>query len=161
MLKKLDHGLSLFEDTILVFGILSSAILLFINVVLRFCFNSSIVWAEEYAKFAIIWITFSGCGAAVRCDAHMKITALLDVLGKKASKALNTLVIFISMGFSLFLVVYGWQVTASMMATMQTSPSMEIPMYWVYASIPLGGVLMLIRYSQSLARLYHRQEEGT
>ena len=157
MLKKLDKALCFLEDAVLVIGILSGAILLFINVVLK-QFGGSIVWAEEYAKFAIIWITFAGCGAAVRCNAHMKISALYDVCPEQVKKVLDTLVNLIAIAFSVFLVIYGAQITETVRVTKQMTPSMGIPMWWIYISVPIGGVLMVIRFIQATVRLYRPQE---
>ena len=159
-LKTVDKVLCFLEDAVLVAGILSSAIFLFVNVVLKWLFQTSLVWAEEYAKFAIIWITFAGCGAAVRCNAHMRITALLDALGPKPQKALNTCVALVCIAFSVFLVVYGSKVTINLIRTGQTSPSMGLPMWLVYLSLPVGGGLMVVRFLQSLWAMFHEGKEG-
>ena len=158
MLKKVDQVLCLFEDTVLVIGILSGAILLFINVVLK-QFGGSIVWAEEYTKFAIIWITFAGCGAAVRCNAHMKISALYDICPANIKRILDTLVNVIGIAFSVFLVIYGAQLTDTVRVTKQMTPSMGIPMWWIYMSVPIGGVLMIIRFVQVTINLYRPEKE--
>ena len=160
LLKKCDKLLCVLEDSVLVAGILSSSVLLFVNVVLKWLFQTSLIWAEEYAKFAIIWITFAGCGAAVRCDAHMRISALLDALGPRAQKVLNTFVALVCIAFSIFLIVYGGKVTGSMIRTGQTSPSMQLPMWVVYLSLPVGGALMVVRFLQSLWGMYRGNKGG-
>ena len=76
MLKKIDKWVSYAENAMLVIGMLSTTFILFANVIMRFCFKSGIVWSNEYANYAIIWIVCGGCGACVRSDAHMKITAI-------------------------------------------------------------------------------------
>ena len=158
MLKKVDQVLCLFEDTVLVIGILSGAILLFINVVLK-QFGGSIVWAEEYTKFAIIWITFAGCGAAVRCHAHMKVSALYVICPANIKRILDTLVNVIGIAFSVFLVIYGAQLTDTVRVTKQMTPSMGMPMWWIYMSVPIGGVLMIIRFVQATINLYRPEKE--
>ena len=61
MLKKIDKGISYAENTMLIFGILSATLILFVNVLMRFLLHKGLVWAEEYARFAIIWIVCGGC----------------------------------------------------------------------------------------------------
>lgn len=157
--KVIDKVLTIFEDTVLVFGLLSTTFILFINVLLRYIFKSGIVWAEEYSRYAIIWIVCSGCGAAVRKDMHMRITAILDISkNKKFNFILNTIVIIIGIIFGVFLVFYGSKLVASMISNNQLSPAMEIPLWWIYISIPIGGFLMVVRYIQSLSRLISAQK---
>ncbi len=41
-----------------------------------------------------------------------------------------------------------------MIANHQVSPAMEIPLWWVYLSFPVGGFLMMVRYIQSMVQLW-------
>lgn len=153
MLKTIDKCLCKFENFVLIFGLISCSLLLFANVVLRYIFESGIVWAEEYTKFAIMWVTFAGCGAGIRYSAHMSITALAEAVNEKIKRILSVIVHIVGLIFSAFLLVYGAKVTYSVYATSQLSPAMEIPMYLVYISVPIGGALLIIRLIQSLVRI--------
>jgi C4-dicarboxylate transporter, DctQ subunit len=165
MFKILNKILTYFENTLVVTGLLSVTFVLFINVVLRYIFKAGLVWAEEYARYAIIWIVMAGSGAAVRENMHMSITALVDVTkGKTFHFIINMFVLVVSMSFSIFLVYAGIRLTSSMITNNQVSPALEIPLWWIYVSIPIGGVLMTIRFIQSffkqLADYKKGKEEG-
>lgn len=147
MLKKIDKAISYAENAMLVFGILSATFILFINVIMRYFFKSGLVWAEEYARFAIIWIVCGGCGAAVRNDAHMKITAIPDAIKNYRVKSLIYLFVnIICLAFSLLMLTAGIRLISSMIANSQVSPAMEIPLWWIYLSIPVGGGIMTFRF---------------
>lgn len=147
MLKKLDKGISYVENAMLVFGILSATFVLFANVILRFIFKAGLVWAEEYARFAIIWIVCGGCGAAVRTDSHMRITAIPDAIKNQTVKRLLFLFVYVAcLAFSLLMLTAGARLIASMQANNQVSPAMEIPLWWIYLSIPVGGAVMAFRF---------------
>lgn len=144
-MKKIEKAMNGFEKIILVFGILSGAVILFINVVMR-NLGMSIVWAEEYAKFAIIWMTFAGCGAAVREKAHMNISAVYDTIGKKGKFVLDVFVNLVGISFSAFMLWYGIRLTVKTFQTTQVSPTMMLPMWIIYISVPIGAALMIPRY---------------
>lgn len=144
-MNKIEKVMNGFEKGVLVFGILSGAVVLFINVVLR-NLGMSLVWAEEYAKFAIIWMTFAGCGAAVREKAHMNISALYDILGKTGKLILDVFINVVGFAFSCFMLCYGIRLTIKTIETMQVSPTMLLPMWIVYISVPIGAALMIPRY---------------
>lgn len=161
MLKKLGKGLDIFEDTLLIAGLLVATFSLFANVILRFFFEQGLVWSEEVARYAIIWIVCGGCGAAVRTGAHMRITAVLDMSkNEKFKMILNTIVTVISLVFSIFLLVYGVKLTGSMIVNNQLSPALELPLWTVYLSIPVGGFLMTVRYIQLLVKTFKKDEKG-
>lgn len=161
MFKVFDRILTYFENTLVVTGLLSVTFVLFINVVLRYIFKAGLVWAEEYARYAIIWIVMAGSGAAVRENMHMSITALVDVTkGKTFHFIINMFVLVVSMIFSLFLVYAGIRLTSSMITNNQVSPALEIPLWWIYVSIPIGGVLMTIRFIQSFFKQLSDYKKG-
>lgn len=155
---KINRILDIFEDTIIIAGLFSTAFVLFINVLMRYILKSGLVWAEEFARYMIIWIVCGGMGAAVRAGAHMRITAILDMTkNEKFHFILNTVVIVIAFAFSAFLFVYGIKLCGSMITNHQVSPAMEIPLWWVYLSFPVGGFLMMVRYIQSLVQLWGKR----
>lgn len=157
-MKSLEKILSGFEKFILIFGIMSGAVVLFINVILR-NLGMSLTWAEEYARFAIIWITFAGCGAAVREKAHMSITALYDVSGERVKKVMLIFINICSLVFSLFMLYYGIRLTIKIFQTMQLSPTLQLPMWLIYISVPIGGALMALRYGETLAGLFGKAKD--
>jgi len=158
MLKILNKGLGWFENSIIVFGLLSVTFVLFINVVLRIIFKEGLVWAEEYSRMAIIWIVLGGSSAAVREDVHMRITAITDFYkNEKFKYVINFIVILISIAFSVFLLYTGIRLVESMIQNNQVTPALEMPLWWIYISIPIGGFTMTIRYIQSLIRLIKKE----
>ena len=160
MIKRIDKALTAFENAVLVAGLFTCTIILFVNVVLRYFFASGITWAEEYAKYAIMWVTFAGCGAAVRENSHMSITALLDVQkNKKVIYWIRLIINVICVVFSLFIAVYGYRIVELVTRTKQKSPAMQIPMAVVYVSVLIGGILMTIRFCQSMARLIKERHQ--
>ena len=158
-MKSIEKVLSAFEKTMLIAGIMSGAVVLFINVLLRNV-GLSIVWAEEFAKFSIIWITFGGCGAAVREKSHMNISALYDIMNKSMKKALDVFINLAGMAFSAFMLYYGIRLVEKTIATMQVSPTMQLPMWIVYISVPLGAVLMALRYGTNLVRIFSKTADS-
>ena len=145
MLKKIDKWVSYAENAMLVFGMLSTTFILFANVIMRFCFKSGIVWSNEYANYAIIWIVCGG--ACVRSDAHMKITAIPDMIkNEKVKQVLALIVYVICLAFSIVLLTSGARLVGSMMANNQKSAAMQIPLWWIYLSFPVGGGVMTFRF---------------
>lgn len=154
MLKTIDKILTIFENTIITVGIFATAFVLFANVLLR-----NLVWSNEFACYAIIWIVMGGLGAGARAGVHMRITALIDLTKNPTlHKVINLIVHIITAVFGLFLLVYGIKLCGSMIANGQTSPAMEIPLWWVYLSLPVGGGLLFIREIQALVREIRGEE---
>lgn len=151
MLKKIDKAVTLFENYLLISGLLTVSIVLFVNVVLRYFFSAGLSWAEELARYVIVWMVTAGIGAAARENMHMSITAIIDLTkSKKFHFVINMFVLLTGFLFSFFLVINGARLVYSMILNNQLSPAMEIPLWTIYLAIPLGGVLLTYRLVQSL-----------
>src|SRR5690606_21805440 len=81
------------------------ACIVFANVVLRYLTNDSLVWAEEVARYLMVWLTFLGAGQVLRFGGHIAIENLHDFLPGPAGRALRVLLV---LGMLLFFGVMAW-----------------------------------------------------
>ena len=112
-----------------------------VNVVARYVFNSPISWAEEFARYAFVWVVFLGAVACTKQRRHIIIDAVVGVLPPRARAGLLALADLSILALLLTLIYYGWVLTK--MSTEPTS-MMEIPQYLIYVAVPLSAVLVLL-----------------
>lgn len=157
MWEKLDNALGAAEDAIMGVGLMVAALVLFTNIVLRYVFSAGLHWGEEYVRYSIIWIVFIGSGGVARRMRHLSVSAVVDAVGPRTRKVLVTITYLITIAFVAFLAVYGFQTTFAMMGREQYSPALQIPMWWVYLPIGIGGALMTLRYTQHfIFEVFHK-----
>ena len=149
IMNTVDKSLTLFEDWTLFLTVITALIALFANVILRYGFNYTLAWSEEYVKLVIIYTTFIGCSASVKNRSMIKVDVLLQLIPITRFP----LILFSHLAtivFSMIMVFYGWKMAAQQASTGQTTIIMLIPMVYLYALMPLMGALMLIRTLQVL-----------
>jgi len=152
LFKAIDKALAAFENFVITLGIFATTFVLFANVIAR-VFKYGFPWAYEFSQYAIVWIVMAGMGAATRAGVHMRVTALIDMTkSEKFHKIINAVVHVLTALFGLFFLVYGVRLCASMIERHQVSTAMELPLWIVYISLPIGGGLMLLREIQALVR---------
>ena len=160
MLSGLDKVLSLFEDWTLFISVMVALIAVFFNVVLRYGFNYTLAWSEELVREVIIYTTFIGCCAAVKNRSMIKIDASVQLFPK-----LKTLLTYFSntviLIFSVMMMVYGWQMAAMQARTFQKTLILQIPLVYLYAILPLTGVLMFIRTLQVIYQDFRQAKAET
>ena len=144
ILNFLDKVLTFFEEWTLFISVLVALVALFFNVVLRYGFNYSLAWSEELVREVIIYTTFIGCSAAVKSRTLIKIDASVQIF-PKLKVPLTFFSNFVVMIFSILMIYYGWLMAALQVKTHQKTIIMQIPLVYLYAILPLMGVLMLIR----------------
>ena len=147
ILDFLDMILSFFEEWTLFISVMVALVALFINVVLRYGFNYSLAWSEDLVREVIIYTTFIGCSAAIKNRSMIKIDASVQLM-PRFKMHLNYFSNFVTLIFSAMMIYYGWLMLALQMRTDQKTIIMEIPLAFLYAILPLMGVMWSIRTIQ-------------
>ncbi|KPA09513.1 C4-dicarboxylate ABC transporter substrate-binding protein [Candidatus Magnetomorum sp. HK-1] len=143
----IDKILTFLEDWTLFFAVIVALIALFINVVLRYGFNYSLAWSEELVREVIIYTTFIGCSVAIKNGSMIKIDALVQLF-PILKTPFNYLSHLATLIFSVMVIYYGWIMAARQIMTNQKTIIMQIPKVYLYAILPIMGILMLIRTLQ-------------
>ena len=120
------------------------SVIIFTNISLRYLTNESIEWAEEVARYLMVWLTFAGAGPVLRYGGHIAVENLQDSLPIKWARALRVLIALMLTSFFIFIIWYGAIYVNRVQ--FQTTPTTQISMSWVYASMPVGGVLLLAHW---------------
>lgn len=112
------------------------------NVTLRYLTAHSLPWADEAARYLMIWMTFGGAGLALRVGGHVAITNLQDALPGTGERVLRALIVVTLLAFFGFMVWVGWQYALRMQY--QVTPAMRLPFLYVYAAMPVGFGLLIL-----------------
>jgi len=144
MLRKIEALLMQLTRWALILMLSAMALIIFANVILRYTTNQSIEWAEEVARYLMVWLTFIGAGPVLRYGGHIAVENLQDVLPRKIAITLRLLIAIVISAFFIFMMVYGYIYVERV--HYQLTPTTQISMGWVYASIPIGGVILLLNW---------------
>lgn len=121
------------------------AVIIFVNVTLRYTTSQSIEWAEEVSRHMMIWLTFLGAGPVLRYGGHIAIENLQDAVPKSFAVALRVVVAGLLFAFFGFMVWYGWLYMGRTM--FQLTAATQIPFAYIYAAMPVGGVLLIVHWA--------------
>ncbi len=142
-----DKVLTFFEEWTLFITVILALVALFFNVVLRYGFNYSLAWSEELVREVIIYTTFIGCSVAVKNRSMIRVDAAIQIL-PFLKVPLTFFSNFCILVFAVFITYYGWLMAVLQVQSNQRTIILEIPMVYLYAILPLMGVLMTIRILQ-------------
>ena len=112
------------------------------NIALRFLTGHSLSWADEAARYLMIWMTFIGAGLALRLGAHVAITNLQEALPGPGQKILRGALVLVLLVFFGFMVSVGIEYAQRMQH--QLTPALRLPFLYVYAAMPAGFSLLIV-----------------
>ena len=85
LIKKMNYA----EEIILVTMFALMVVVIFVQVIMRYVFHSSLTWSEELGKFLFVWISWLGISIGEKRGEHIKITMLTDKLNVKWQHIFN------------------------------------------------------------------------
>ncbi|MDR1730549.1 MAG: TRAP transporter small permease [Synergistaceae bacterium] len=146
MLKKIwDH----LEEIFLLPSLVFSVGLIFVQIIMRYVFTSSLSWSEELARYLFIWQIWLGVSYAARNRSHLRILLLTQKLSPKARSGVELVVTAVWMGFALFVAARGFGLAAQVARFGQKSSALQIPMQYVHLAVPVGCTLMALRLAEN------------
>lgn len=113
----------------------------FLNVVARYLFSNPIPWAEEFSRYAFIWLVFMGAVVATKRKKHIIIEALLVFLPRRIRSFFLVLADIATLALMAVMVHYGWVLTLS---ANQPTSTLKVPQYVVYVVVPIAGLLIIL-----------------
>ena len=67
-------------DYLLVAGMVIMSLLVLVNVILRYAFNSGLPFSVEVSRFAFVWVVFLGAIVALKDGSHLGVDTIVRKL---------------------------------------------------------------------------------
>ena len=133
-----------FEKFVACASVSVMAILVFVNVIARFIFNSPLAVADEMSCYLFVLMSFMGTAIAARRKAHLGLTIVTDKLSPSAARKVQVLMYLIAAVFCLLIVIFGIEMVMSQYALGQETATMQWP-EWIYGLfVPVGAAFALL-----------------
>lgn len=123
--------ISKFIDFIMAISLGIMAIIVFLNVVLRYVFKSGITWSVELSQILFMVLVFFGAIQAYKEDAHIKVDVLISkvpLVWQKILALCSNILIFI-----VVVIVYQGSLQLVKENTVMTTPILGIPQSYIYS----------------------------
>ena len=111
------------------------------QIVFRYVFNSSLIWSEEFMRYGFVWVSMLSCAIAMREHKHVSVDFLTASVSPKVNLILYVFTRILSVIYILIMIPAGIQLCIN--TAHARSSILPITWAWVYASYPVGMLLML------------------
>lgn len=141
-------------DTAVVLLGAALVVVVFSNVVLH-AFSVDIAWTTEFGELVTVWTTFLGVAAAVRRNAHMAVTELIDLVPEPGPRLAADAAIQLMVAGMLVLLAWKGGVAAHT-SWGSVLTVLDWPMAVQYLSLPVGSTIALVFVAWDLWQIARR-----
>lgn len=122
------------------------------QVIARYVFSASLIWAEELCRYVLIWQTFLLLGIAYRRGEFVAVDIIPLTLTPRVRLVLKMVMAVPILIFLMIIMIYGWRYAE--VVQRQTIPAldfiwtslagrnMDVSVRWVYVSVSIGSALL-------------------
>lgn len=103
----------------LILGLMT--IITFINVVLRYGFNTGLIWGLEATSFLFAWLVLFGVSYAVKVTAHLGVDAIINLFDKPVRRAFGLVAGAVCIAYAALLLKGAWDYWANFANLPQTT----------------------------------------
>lgn len=119
------------EEGVLSFLLVFMTLLVFMEVVLRFGFNTGIHWAQEVTLHASAWFVLFGISYGVRVGAHIGVDAVVRLLSPSAKRLVSIVAVLLCLVYCALIIAGSWVYLAKIYSiglAMEDTPTPRILM---------------------------------
>lgn len=114
----------------------------FLGVFSRYVLARTFTWYDEIARLLFVWIVFLGAAVGVKRGVHFRLHLVVDRFPPALQRATVIFGVLVVMGFGWILIQQGWKLVE--LGRFQQTPVMGLSKQYIYASVPVGGVLVIL-----------------
>jgi C4-dicarboxylate transporter DctQ subunit len=155
--SRINYIIAWISERVIALILLFNMAIVFWAVICRYVLLRPQSWIQETAIFLMVWAAFIGSSIATRKKMHVKVTFLSERLPLKYRNLLDIIIYLLIILFLIIIIKYS--ITMIQTTKLSRSPSLRIPMYWVYSSVPVGSALILLQTLENFIRnIFHYQK---
>jgi C4-dicarboxylate transporter DctQ subunit len=130
----------------------------FTQVIARYVFNYSFVWALEVTTVLFAWLIFLGMSYGVRVGSHIGVDALVKSLGPRAARIVGSIAAALCIVYAAVVTFGGYQYVRKMYDVGIEMQDVPIEQWIPRLVLPIGFALLGLRFAQVLFRLLSGKE---
>ena len=155
--KKVNRFLEQF--LVIIFALLVLDVLF--QVFSRYMLGTSFTWTEEFARFALIWLTVLGAAYLNGKREHLSMDFLYQKFSETNKRKASILIEILVFLFALIvMVIGGFNLVYTTLHLEQLSGTLRIPLGYVYAIMPFSGLLIMCYSIYHISSFYSNKNHN-
>ncbi|MCJ7809628.1 MAG: TRAP transporter small permease [Desulfobulbaceae bacterium] len=133
----------------------------FVQVILRYFFNSGFAWVPEIVVFSFITMTLLGASTGIRNGVHIGVDVIVKLFPLKFQKFSNIFSNLSGAALLLFMSYLTYKFVLYFREMGQLSIITEIPIWMMIAYMPVAFLFMAFHYTELLCEACRKDKDNT
>lgn len=148
------------EEGAIAFLLAAMTLVTVVQVVLRYVFNSSLLWGIEATSYLFGWMVLIGISYGIKVGSHIGVDALVNTLPKNGRRVAGVISGLLCIVYAVLMLIGSWNYFETVYDIGVTGDDIPIQRWILIIILPLGFLLLLFRLLQMTWRILRGDEAG-
>ena len=149
-----------FEEYLTAALLAAMTLLAFTQVVLRYAFDSGLIWALEALTYLFGWLVLIGLSMGVRTNRHIAVDLVSEQLPAGIRRYVALMAVVISLLYTALMFYASWTLIVQLRAFGSLAHDIPLPRWVLLSSLPFGFALLGLRIVQIGIGVIRRTSDG-
>jgi len=133
-------------------------LLTFVQVVLRYVFNTGLIWALEATTYLFAWLVLFGMSYGVRVGSHIGIDAVVKLMGPRGQRIAGFAAAVLSIVYAVILLIGSINYIDSLHTMGVEAEDIPVERWILGIILPIGFALLGIRLAEAAWRILRGEQ---
>lgn len=148
------------EEGVISLLLVIMTLMVFVEVVMRFGFNSGFLWIQELTLLVSGWFVLLGASYGVRVGAHIGVDAFVKLLRPEIRRIVSIMAVLLCLGYCGLLFAGSWVYVSKMYKIGIELQDMEVQKWLAHSILVIGFGLLAYRFLELLWKMIKGEEIG-
>ncbi|MGH8677472.1 MAG: TRAP transporter small permease [Burkholderiales bacterium] len=135
-------------------------LLVFIEVILRFGFDTGLQWSEELTLYMSAWLVLFGASYGVKIGSHIGVDAFVNLLPSKGRRVAGLVSVALCLVYCVLFLMGSWQYLDVLVLADIEMEDLPIPRWIAQSILFVGFVMLAMRFIEAGWRIIKGEADG-
>ncbi|WP_417317763.1 TRAP transporter small permease [Emcibacter sp.] len=147
-------------EELLIAGLLAfMALTTCLQVVLRYVFNSGILWGMEATSYAFLWMVLLGVSYGIRTNSHIAVDLFVRKLSPAPRRTLTLFAGLLCIVYAVLMLQGSYVYVDRLLFLGVDAQDIPVPKWLLSAALPIGFAFLILRLLDALKDIYQGRRE--
>lgn len=148
------------EEILISLLLVGMTLLVFVEVVLRFVFNTGFLWFQELTLHISAWFVLLGASYGIKAGSHIGVDAAVRHLPDRIQRIAAVIAVLLSLAYCGLFMQGSWVYLRKMWKIQLEMEDLPVPLWLAHSILLIGMALLALRLLQLLWRIIRGDSRG-
>ena len=148
------------EENLMAFFLAVMTLLTALQVLLRYAFNTGLIWSLEATTYCFAWLVLLGMSYGVRTRSHIAVDLLVSRLGSEKRRLVGLVAITICLAYASLMFYGGLEFVRRLYELGNLARDVPVARWLLTSMLPIGFALLALRFVQLGLQIWRREVSG-